>query len=71
MIIWKRAKGRIVLLASGTAHRDQLIFALLSALRTMEKVIETVQPPFVIRILISGKVEMIRPDDLNLDFLSD
>jgi predicted nuclease of predicted toxin-antitoxin system len=69
LMIWHRAKGRIFQLASGVADRDQIIFALLKALRKMEKVIESVPPPFIVRILISGGVELIRPIDLNLPFL--
>jgi|GEM_PF-1229391 len=71
LMIWHRSKGRIFQLASGVADRDQIISALLKALRKMEKVIETVSPPFIVRILVSGNVELIRPNDLNLDFLRD
>ena len=71
LMIWKRAKGRIIQLASGTADRHQLIQALLAALRKMERVIETVEPPFVMRVLLGGRVEMIRPENLKLPFLEE
>lgn len=71
LMIWYRAKGRIFQLASGVSDRHQITKALLAALRKMEKIIETVPPPFVVRILVGGEVEMVRPDDLDLPFLSD
>jgi predicted nuclease of predicted toxin-antitoxin system len=71
LMIWHRSKGRIFQLASGVADRNQIIFALLTALRKMEEIITHVPPPFVVRVLIAGNVEVIRPADLNLPFLSD
>lgn len=69
LMIWHRLKGRIFMIGSGTADRDQIIFALLTALRKMEHIIDQATPPFLVRILISGDVEMVRPENLNLDFL--
>lgn len=69
LMIWHRLKGRIFHIASGTANRQQLIFALLTALRKMEKIIEQTEPPFLIRVLISGDVELVKPENLKLDAL--
>lgn len=69
LMIWKRAKGRIFQIASGVADREQIIFALLTGLRKMEQIISSVPGPFVVRVLVGGDVELIRPEDLKLDFL--
>jgi hypothetical protein len=69
LMIWHRAKGKIFQIGSGTANREQLIFALLTALRKMEKVIDQTPPPFMVTIHITGDVELIRPENLDLDFL--
>lgn len=71
LMIWYRAKGRIFQIASGTADRVQIISALITALRKMEKIIDTVSPPFIVRVLVGGEVEMVQPTDLDLPFLSD
>jgi hypothetical protein len=70
LMIWYRAKGRIFQIASGVADRHQITHALLTCLRDMEKIIASVTPPFVVRILLTGEVKMIQPADLYLPFLA-
>lgn len=69
LMIWKKRKGRIFVIASGDADGEQLAYAVLTALRKMEQIIENASGPFAVRILVSGSVEMIRPEDLPADFL--
>lgn len=62
LMAWHRNKGKIFYIASGAAGEERVIEAVMSALRRMEQIISTLNGPFYVRVLISGEVELVRPE---------
>jgi predicted nuclease of predicted toxin-antitoxin system len=64
LMAWHRNKGKIFYIASGDASAERMCEAILKALREMEQIITNMTGPFYVRILISGGVEIIKPEAL-------
>jgi hypothetical protein len=64
LMAWHRNKGKIFYIASGDAGAARMCEAILIALRKMEQIIINMNGPLYVRVLISGGVELIRPEEL-------
>lgn len=64
LMAWHRNKGKIFFLASGGADADHVDAAVLKALRKMEELIERMDGPFYVRVLLTGAIELVRPEAL-------
>lgn len=64
LMAWHRHKGKIFFIASGSAGADAIDYAILRALRAMEQLIADLAGPFYVRVLISGEIELVRPEKL-------
>jgi predicted nuclease of predicted toxin-antitoxin system len=64
LMAWHRNKGKIFFIASGGADANQVDAAVLRALRKMEELIAKLAGPFYVRVLLTGDIELVRPEAL-------